>query len=99
LTSLPAAPTLPSRTSVMMSLYSKFMIKWWLTCFWGLYFYSFCHLLLSSIFCYPTILSYPTTTPPVPYYSSLYFYYYYYYCCPTTNTTAATTTPEWWLFS
>ena len=39
-----------SHFSIMMSLCSKFMIKWWLTYFWGLYFYSFCDLLLSSIF-------------------------------------------------
>jgi hypothetical protein len=42
LTSIPIAPTLP----IMLSLCSKFMIKWWLTCFWGLYLYSFCDLLL-----------------------------------------------------
>ena len=39
LTSLAAAPTLPSPFfSVMMPWCSKFMIKWWLTCFWGLFF-------------------------------------------------------------
>ena len=44
LASLPTAPTLPSPLfSVMMPWCSKFMIKWWLTCFWGLYYcyYSF----------------------------------------------------------
>ena len=40
LASLAAAPTLPSPLfSVMMLWCSKFMIKWWLTCFWGLYYY------------------------------------------------------------
>ena len=44
LVSLPAAPTLPSPLfSVMMPWCSKFKIRWWLTCFWGLYhcYYSF----------------------------------------------------------
>ena len=36
--SLAASPTLPSLFSVMMPWCSKFMIKWWLTCFWGLYY-------------------------------------------------------------
>ena len=36
-------------TVFMMPLCSKFLIKWWLTCFWGLYlyyyyYYSFCEL-------------------------------------------------------
>ena len=44
LASLAAAPTLSSPLfSVMMPWCSKFKIRWWLTCFWGLYYcyYSF----------------------------------------------------------
>ena len=44
LASLSAAPTLPSPLfSIMMLWCSKFQIRWWLTCFWGLYYcyYSF----------------------------------------------------------
>ena len=39
LASLAAAPILPSPLfSVMMPWCSKFKIRWWLTCFWGLYY-------------------------------------------------------------
>ena len=49
LTSLPATPTLPSPIFfVMMPWCSKFMIKWWLIYFWGLYYcyYSFLYIVV-----------------------------------------------------
>ena len=56
LASLAAAPTLPSPLfCVMMPWCSKFMIKWWLTCFWGLY---HCCFLFFILLFYRTTLIY-----------------------------------------
>jgi hypothetical protein len=88
LASLLAAPTLPSPLlSVMIPLCSKTMIKWWLTCFWGLPLFSFLSspsisllssLLLSYLYSI-VIFYYSTNTLHSPNTLVLYLYYYYHY--------------------
>ena len=62
-------PTLPSPLfSVMIPLCSKFMIKRWLTCFWGLYYcyYSFFYILLfyrTTLVYIPFLFLIPSSVP------------------------------------
>ena len=77
LASLAAAPTLPSPLfSVMMPWCSKFKIRWWLTCFWGLYhcYFSFFYILLfyrTTLVYRPFLFLIPSRVPKAHFLASI----------------------------